>query len=334
MSPIPVTIVSGFLGSGKTTLLNRILNTSADMRIAVMVNDFGAVNIDSELIVSQTETMISLTNGCICCTVESDLIEQLTQLIHAPDIRPEYLIIEASGVSNPAKIVNTLRYPQFTGKLAIDSTITVVDASQFADLEGEPAQLAMDQLDIADIVLLNKADIATDAQISAFKQRWSYPGLRLYSTHHCDVPLSLILGTGHFNPDHFDEHHCAAEHDHQCSAHCHSHDHQQMFDTWYWQSQRPLSLSALRQALAELPSTIYRAKGFCQLVELPERSAIVHVVGSRHDIQPGDLWKGEAPVSRLVFIGIRGGIDQDALQHTLDGCIAAQISPIDTDTTI
>ena len=104
-SPIPVTLVSGFLGSGKTTLLNKILGSDHGLRMAVMVNDFGAINIDSELIVSQTQTTLSLANGCICCTVESDLIEQLGRLLGDRQNRPEYILIEASGVSSPRSSV-------------------------------------------------------------------------------------------------------------------------------------------------------------------------------------------------------------------------------------
>ncbi|ALM54703.1 CobW family GTP-binding protein [Halomonas huangheensis] len=328
--PIPVTIVSGFLGSGKTTLLNRILNSDTGMRMAVMVNDFGAVNIDSELIVSQTDSMISLANGCICCTVESDLIEQLQRLISSPDSRPEYLIIEASGVSNPTRIVSTLRYPQFAGRLAIDSTITVVDAEQFAGLEGEMAQLAMEQLDVADIVLLNKIDIATQQQIADFKQRWSWPGIRLHETRHCEIPLSLVIGTGNFDPLLHDQRlHQTSGHAHHCDEHCqhgehqHSHhDHGELFDTWYWQCDQPLSLSALRRALATLPLSVYRAKGFCQLAELGDRSAILHLVGSRHDIQPGEPWGEQPPMTRLVVIGTHGGFDRTELEQTFNACIA------------
>lgn len=338
-TPIPVTIVSGFLGSGKTTLLNRILNSDTGMRMAVMVNDFGAINIDSELIVGQTDAMINLANGCICCTVESDLIEQLSRLINSPN-RPEYLIIEASGVSNPAKIVSTLRYPQFANRLSIDSTITVVDADQFADLEGDMAQLAMEQLDVADIVLLNKTDIASPEQIAAFRTRWGYPGIRLYETNHCDVPLSLVLGTGHFDAHDLEENSleensleqrqqpCVLHHDghHHCDEHCHvgyHHEaHDQLFETWYWECEQPLSLSLLRSALATLPTTIYRAKGFCQLAELPDHCAVLHLVGSRHDIHPGEPWRNGPRTTRLVFIGTRGGFDREALEQTFSVCIA------------
>lgn len=323
-TPIPVTIVSGFLGSGKTTLLNRILNSDTGMRVAIMVNDFGAINIDSELIVGQTDAMINLANGCICCTVESDLIEQLSRLINSPN-RPEYLIIEASGVSNPAKIVSTLRYPQFANRLSIDSTITVVDADQFAGLKGDMAQLAMEQLDVADIVLLNKTDIASPEQIADFRTRWGYPGIRLYETRHCDVPLSLVLGTGHFNAPDLEQRQQHSSH-HHCDEHCHGEHHHeahdQLFETWYWECEQPLSLSLLRSALATLPATIYRAKGFCQLAELPDHCAVLHLVGSRHDIHPGVPWRNGPRTTRLVFIGTRGGFDRAALEQTFNACIA------------
>ena len=134
---VPVTLITGFLGAGKTTLLNHLLHATSGRRVAVMVNDFGAINIDKDLIISETQTTVSLANGCICCTVEGDLIDQLTGLLNMQAGRPEHIVIEASGVSNPTKIANTLRYPIFRDRVTIDSILTVVDAEQFDRLETE-----------------------------------------------------------------------------------------------------------------------------------------------------------------------------------------------------
>lgn len=127
-SKVPVTIITGFLGSGKTTLMNRILNGNSGRRIAVMVNDFGEINIDSQLVVSAQQNMISLANGCICCTVENNLIEQLHNLLNLRKGPPECILIETSGVSNPMKVAHTLKYPQFRDKVHIDAIITMLDA--------------------------------------------------------------------------------------------------------------------------------------------------------------------------------------------------------------
>lgn len=311
---IPVTLVSGFLGAGKTTLLNRILRGDHGLRMAVMVNDFGAIDIDSQLIVERSETMMSLANGCICCTVESDLIEQLDRLLSLRE-RPQYLVIEASGVSNPGKIASTLRYPRFRQALSIDGIITVVDAEQFSALEGEMAQLAMEQLDVADIIVLNKIDQVSREQLDALQARWFYPGARVLEACRGDVPLELILGVGCFDP----QRHAAQTHCHEHGEEC-LHDHAQLFDSWSWSSERPLSLEALRKVLAGLPSGIYRAKGVCQVVELPGKRCVAHLVGSRSELMPGEPWGTAARYSQLVLIGSHGSLDRQMLQAQLDSC--------------
>ncbi len=318
-APIPVTLVSGFLGAGKTTLLNRILNSDHGLRMAVMVNDFGAINIDSQLIVSQTQTTVSLANGCICCTVESDLIEQLGRLLDERQNRPEYIVIEASGVSNPGKIANTLRYPQFREALAIDSILTVVDAEQFESLEGEMAQLAMEQLDVADIIVLNKVDRVGREQLDALKTRWLYPGARLLECAYGEVPLELVLGVGRFKAAwRFSPARPAAA----PVRIAREEDHSTLFETWSFASDRPMSLKALRQALAALPAEIYRAKGICQIAEAPGKRCILHLVGSRSEIRPEGNWEDRAPHTQLIVIGRRGAIDAARMQAAFEACFA------------
>lgn len=317
-APIPVTLVSGFLGAGKTTLLNRILNSDHGLRMAVMVNDFGAINIDSDLIVSQTQTTVSLANGCICCTVESDLIEQLARLLDDRQNRPEYIVIEASGVSNPSKIANTLRYPQFRQDLSIDSIITVVDAEQYGDLQGEMAQLAMEQLDVADIIVLNKLDRVSAEQVAALKARWLYPRARVLESRYGDVPLELVLGVGRFRSTWSFTPATAAP----LLGGSRPQDHSDLFDTWSFACDRPLSLKALRQALASLPTEIYRAKGVCRIAEVPDKRCVLHLVGARSEILPEQGWAEREPGTRLILIGRRGALDPADLQARFEACVA------------
>jgi len=308
---IPVTIVSGFLGAGKTTLLNRILNSDHGLKVAVMVNDFGELNIDSQLVVSAEQNMISLENGCICCSVESDLLEQLRKLLQMREGKPDAILIETSGVSEPSNVVNTLRYPEFDGQLFVDAVISVLDADQFKDLEGNNKRLAMDQLSVADIIVINKVDLATEEQLQALKEEWLFPNACVYETTFGEIPMGLLLGqNAHPDNDH--------NHDgHNCSEGCEHHHHHDFY-TMSWESEEPLEVRALKMFFHELPSSIYRAKGFVQLAGGEDQMFLVHKVGSRLSIERQLNWEGEFK-NQLVFIASER-FENETVKSKLKAC--------------
>ena len=337
--PIPVTIISGFLGAGKTSLLNHILSADHGLRVAVLVNDFGEINIDAELISGVSgESTINLSNGCICCSIRDDLREATVQLIQRPD-PPEYIVVETSGVSDPMAVSLTFLAHELRSRARVDSMLTVIDSEQIDQVDGKHRELALDQIAMADIVVLNKVDLVNDEKREELADfvRNLVPRARILETTHGKVPLDLVLGVGtydlrrfseksgldvHVHPDgevhdHDHAHDREDEHHHE---HTHEHDHTLVFNTWSYTTDQPLSRGAVRHAVKTLPATIYRAKGFVYLDETPDRKGIVHVVGQRARLVIGEPWGDEKPGTHLVFIGGYGGIDATELQSRFDAC--------------
>jgi G3E family GTPase len=347
---IPITILTGFLGAGKTTLLNRILHADHGLKIAVLVNDFGTVNIDTQLVVGVEGETISLANGCICCTIREDLLIATAQLLDRPD-PPEYIIVETSGVSDPAAVVTS--FLLLRDYLYVDSVVTVVDAEQVMTLNNQSMIVAMDQIGMADIVVINKVDLVTPDELAELKGwiRRILPPARMVETTQCDVPLELLIGVGNFDlariahKTPLDIHvHAEGEtydhepeqgegHDHTGNPeahHEHTHtDHSVLFSTWHYYSDQPLSFKAVRRAIDKLPTSIYRAKGFLYLDAPSDRCGVLHIVGKRARLTLGEPWRAdEKPQTQLVFIGEPGSIDPADLQARFDHCRPGKSNPM------
>jgi G3E family GTPase len=325
-NPLPITIITGFLGSGKTTLLNRILNGNHGLRVAVLVNDFGAINIDSELIVGVEGETISLSNGCICCTIRDDLLDAVFKLILS-DNAPQYIVIETSGVSDPFTVAQTFLMPELRPYVQVDAIVTLVDAEQARDLKGEQELLAMDQISAADILLLNKVDLVSAAQLQEVKTwiRAIVPKARIYETENANVPLELILSVGDFTPERLVQRAMREVHVHGALEHDgHAHDHTTVFSTWTYSVDEPINFTALRDTIQNLPTTIYRAKGFLYLNDYPDNKCVLHVVGRRATMQIGEKWGEQKKMSRLVFIASNNGIDPQQLEALMDSCRATR----------
>src|SRR5271169_4175831 len=325
---VPITILTGFLGAGKTTLLNRILTGNHGLRVGVLVNDLGSINIDAELVVGVDNNMISLANGCVCCEIRDDLIESVVALLARPET-VEYILLEASGVADPGGIFATFGDANLRDRIRLDSVICVVDADQdFAHPEYPPLmQLKLHQVGFADMLILNKVDLAGPEQVAKVRA-WlddHFNRLRIVETNYCEVPYEILLGVGRFDParagldSHAVGHSCT---DPTCHDDHHGHDHSKVFSTWSYETDQPLALEALRETMRKLPGTVYRAKGVVYSADTPQRRAVLQVVGRRVDISLQDEWGGRTPRTQIVVIGAAGCIDASLMEKTFASCIS------------
>jgi G3E family GTPase len=227
------------------------------------------------------------------------------------DPPPEHIVIEASGVSDPAAVALALAMrPSLATRTAIDAIVTVVDAEEFPRLEGDAAALAVDQVAAADLIVINKTDRVDPAGLDAVRARVRAiaADARVVSAVHADVPLDFVLGTragpASTPPSH---------------AHAHAH-HDERFVSFSWSSDEALAFQALYEALRTLPASIYRGKGIVNLAEVPDRRVIVQMVGRRVTVERGAPWGREAPSTRVALIGAPDGIEVAALEQRFDAC--------------
>ncbi len=319
-APIPLTILTGFLGAGKTTLLNRLLRGNHGLRVAVLVNDFGAINIDAELVMDVADDVISLANGCICCSLRDDLVEAVLRAMARPE-QPEYILLEASGVADPAGITLAFHTPRLRDRIRLDSVTCVLDAQQVFAYPNYPEllQLQLHQIAFADMVVLNKVDLATPEQLRQIHALIDhhFNNIRIVETSYCDVPYEILLGVGRFDPAVLIAAAPNGSHGH------HGHDARPAFDTWSFETDRPLSLAALERAARKLPGGVFRCKGIVRAAEEPEQPAVLQVVCRRVDITRLESWEGRRPATRIVTISAPGSVRGDSLQQRFEACVVS-----------
>ena len=331
---IPVTVLTGYLGSGKTTLLNRILSEDHGKRYAVIVNEFGEIGIDNDLIVESDEEIYEMNNGCVCCTVRGDLIRTVEGLMRRPG-RFDAILVETTGLADPAPVAQTFFMDDdVRSKTRLDAVVALVDAKHLP-LRLKDSREAEDQIAFADVIILNKTDLVTEDELREVEAtvRAINPAARILKAQRSGVPLGEVLDRGAFdlkraleNDPHFldaDEH----DHDHDNDHDHHHHEASPIHDV----SMRSISLRGgemdpqkffpwIEKTTQMDGPNILRLKGIIAFRGDPER----YVVQGVHMILEGDHqrpWKdGESRESRLVLIG--RDLDEERLRRTFAACQA------------
>lgn len=332
---LPVTIITGFLGSGKTTLLNHILTNQQGLKTAVLVNEFGEIGIDNELIVTTDDSMVELSNGCICCTINEDLVNAVYKVLERDD-KIDYLVVETTGLADPLPVALTFLGTELRDMTRLDSIITMVDCANFS-LDLFNSQAAYSQIQYGDVIVLNKTDLVEETDVDGLEVRIRdiKKDARILRTQKSQIPLPLILSVGLFESDKYfdttesEEHHHEHHHDHDHEHHHHEHDHDHEhhhhhsnhlendgFTSISIQSDKPFSIRKFQYFLDnQLPENVFRAKGILWFDESPKRH-IFHLSGKRFTIED-DEWKGKKK-NQLVLIG--QDLDHDLLREQIENC--------------
>jgi G3E family GTPase len=339
LSQIPVTVLTGYLGAGKTTLLNRILSENHGKRYAVVVNEFGEIGIDNDLIVESDEEIYEMNNGCVCCTVRGDLIRVVEGLTRRPG-GFDGILVETTGLADPAPVAQTFFMDEeVRAKSRLDAVVAVVDAKHLtARLADAPE--AEDQIGFADVILLNKTDLVSTDELAAAEGRIRAinPYAVIHRTERCTIPLDRVLDRGAFDldriltldpnfleepaHDHGHGHEHDDDHDHHDHGdHDHHHDHAVASVSLRAGALDPdLFFPWIGRITQQFGPDILRLKGILALDGDPER----YVIQGIHMIVEGDhqrRWKdGELRESRLVFIG--RNLDGELLKAGFDACVA------------
>ena len=308
----PVTIITGFLGSGKTTLLNQILTNRENLKIAVLVNEFGEINIDSQLLVSIDEDMVLLSNGCICCSINASLIDAIDKVLKRDNI--DYIVIETTGLAEPIPLIMTFTSSSLRDITRLDSILTLVDADNFS-LNNFDNQIALEQVVYGDIIILNKTDLVSEAKLEEIEEYINSVKIdaKIIRSEYGKVFLPLILDVAAFDSKTL-SYSSLQYHINSSSI---SRLQQTNFMSVSFESNKPLSVEKFNKFLDEqLPKTVFRGKGFIWY----QGSKLKHIFqlsGKRCNFQR-DEWT-TAPSNQLVFIG--QNLDADKIKSQLEKCV-------------
>jgi len=309
---IPVTIIGGYLGAGKTTLLNSLLLGDHGLRLAILVNDFGSINIDVALIARHDGETISLTNGCVCCSMADNLAITLLELM-GREAPPDHIVIEASGVADPGRIAC---YGTAHPRLRLDSLIVVADAETILARVADKyvGELVMRQLLAADLIVLSKMDLIEEPARGDVREflRETVPHARLLEATHGCLPPELLLGVAATALQ------AKAAIDSQRNHSAWSEDRHPLFSRASFESERPFDHERLNAALESLPESVLRAKGVLYVATEPARSVVFQLVGRRWTLENGLCWGDRTRTSRIVVLGLAGRLDIAKLRESFN----------------
>ena len=309
---LPVTFITGFLGSGKTTLVNHILESSKVSKVAVLVNEFGDINIDSQLLVSIDEDMILLSNGCICCTINASLIDAINKVIEQNNI--DYIVIETTGLAEPVPLIMTFSSTNLRDMTRLDSILTLVDAENFSLINFDN-QIALEQVIYGDIIILNKIDLVSEAKIEEIERYISSVkiGAKIIRSEYGQVFLPLILDVATFDSKTLSYSSLQYHVDSSVINNLEKNN----FMSVSFESDKPLSVEKFNKFLDEqLPQTVFRGKGIIWYQGSKLRH-IFQLSGKRCNFQR-DEWT-TTPSNQLVFIG--KNLDAEEIQSQLKKCL-------------
>ncbi len=335
----PVTILTGFLGAGKTTLLNHILSNQDGLKTAVLVNEFGEIGIDNDLVVSTSADMVELSNGCICCTINGELLEAVERILNRPEPL-DYLVVETTGLADPLPVAMTFLGSELRDQTRLDSIITLVDAEN-CNARVFESEVGRSQIIYGDILLLNKTDLVSKERVEKLEEslRSIKKDARILHSVKGDVPLPLLMSVGLFESDrvanaadHDHAHHDHHGHNHHGHSHAHhDHDHGEHLDiegytSLSFSSDGPFSLRKFQNFLDnQLPESVFRAKGILWFNE-SEKRHVFHLAGKRFSIDDSE-WDGKRK-NQLVLIGQE--MDHSALREQLQECVAINADKVST----